>query len=89
MFVSNSHSLLKKYLLQIIFCYNIIIKPETIVRPEREFWPEPDYYKAITWLEPEPDRHPTNLAGFLTGFDISSSVVLSNTIIGNFHSTIL
>ena len=42
---------------------------------------------AIIW--PEPDRHPTNMAGFLTRFDICSSVVLRNTIIGNFHSTIL
>ena len=56
------------------------------VRPEREFWPEP-----------EPDCY--NLAGtgtksyksgrIFNDFDISSSVVLSNTIIGNFHSKIL
>ena len=54
------------------------------VRPEREFWPEPDcfnfagtgstYYKS---------------GRIMNDFDISSSVVLSNTIIGNFHSTIL
>ena len=43
---------------------------------------------AIIWPEPEPDRHPTKLAGLLTEFGISSSVVLSNTIICNFHSTI-
>ena len=43
---------------------------------------------AIIWPELEPDRPPTNMAGFLPRFDISSSVVLSNTIIGNFYSTI-
>ena len=37
------------------------------VRPEREFWPEPD-------------RHLPKLAGFLTGFDTISSVVPSKTI---------
>ena len=41
---------------------------------------------TIIWPKPEPDRNPTNLAGFLTGFDISSSVVLSATIICNFNN---
>ena len=40
---------------------------------------------AIIWPKPEPDQNPTKLAGFLTGFDISSSVVLSATIICNFN----
>ena len=50
---------------------------------------------AIIWPEPEPDRPPTDMAGFdriqgfLSRFYISSSVVLSNTIIGNFHGTLL
>ena len=44
---------------------------------------------AIIWPEREPGRHPTNIAGFLIGFEISSSVVLSKTIIGYFHNTIL
>ena len=43
---------------------------------------------VIIWPEREPDRHPTKLAGFLTEFGISSSVVLSNTIFCNFHRTI-
>ena len=33
---------------------------------------------AIIW--PEPDRHLIKLAGFLIGFDISSSMVLSAAI---------
>ena len=45
------------------------------VRPGRKFWPElePDGYNQP---EPEPDRNPTNPAGFvriLNGFDISGS----------------
>ena len=47
---------------------------------------------AITWSEPELDQHSQiwlDLAGFLTGSDISSSVILSNTVICNLHSTIL
>ena len=44
---------------------------------------------AIIWLEPEPDQHPTKLAVFLTGFYISTSVVLSNTVIWNFYCKIV
>ena len=39
---------------------------------------------ALIWLEPEPEpetaRHPMKLAGFLTGFAISRSVVLATTV---------
>ena len=39
---------------------------------------------ALIWPEPEPEpetaRHPMKLAGFLTGFSISRSVVLTTTV---------
>ena len=63
------------------------------MQPEREFWPEPElepdcYNLAGTRVsEPGPDQHPQSwldLAGFLTEFGISSSVVYSNTIYFNF-----
>ena len=63
------------------------------VRPERECWPdpEPDFCNLaktgvrnrIDILQSWPD-----LAVIFTEFGISSSVVLSNTIICNFHSKI-
>ena len=43
----------------------------------------------IIWPELDPDQNPAKLAGFVIGFDISSVMVLSNTIICIFQCAIL
>ena len=64
-----------------LVCLIIIIS----VRPEREFWPEPDCYNLAGTGTVSTSL---KLTGFLTGVGISNSVVLSNTIICNFQSKI-